>query len=212
MIGAFLVWVQGFILGIAVAAPVGPIGLLCIRRTLERGPVAGLATGMGAAVADTILGAIAAFGISAALVFLAGHEAHFRLFGGMFLLAVAVRTWFAAPPVLAEALPDARTCLGGFATGLTLTLTNPITMLGFVGLFAGAGIGGALGSHEAVVLVVGVFFGSAAWWLTLSSGVAMVRHRLSETRLRLINRGTAVMLATFGVWSLSTLVPWLLWS
>lgn len=209
MVGTILIWFQGFLLGIAVAAPVGPIGLLCIRRTLERGQWAGLATGLGAAVADTILGAIAAFGITAALVFLAGHEVQFRLFGGAFLLIVAARTWLAPAPVISDALPDARTCFGGFIIGLSLTLTNPITMLGFVGLFAGIGLGAARGPGEALMLVTGVFFGSAAWWLTLSTGVAMVRHKLSSESLRRINRSTAILLASIGVWALGSLTAWL---
>ena len=201
MVSGVVVWFQGFLLGVAIAAPVGPIGLLCIRRTLEHGQILGFATGMGAAVADTIYGAIAAFGVSAALVFLTGHESTFRLLGGLFLLAVALRTYLSEPPVAEDDPPGAKTCVGGFATGLTLTLTNPVTILAFIGLFAGVGITGNLGFDQALMLVLGVFFGSAAWWLTLSSGVALVRHRISEERLVLINHCTAVALALFGTWA-----------
>lgn len=196
-----IVWFQGFILGVAIAAPVGPIGLLCIRRTLEHNQAVGFATGLGAAVADTIFGAIAAFGFSAALVFLTGHEMVFRLLGGLFLLSVAVRTWTSKPPDNADDPPNAKTCLGGFITGLTLTLTNPVTIIAFIGLFAGAGLTGTLVAHEASILVLGVFIGSAAWWLTLSSGVALVRHRISEERLVLINHITAIALAVAGAWA-----------
>ncbi len=201
MISSVVVWFQGFFLGVAIAAPVGPIGLLCIRRTLEHGQVLGFATGMGAAVADTIYGAIAAFGVSAALVFLTGHQTTFQLLGGLFLLAVALRTYLSEPPVAEDEPPCTKTCFGGFATGLTLTLTNPVTILAFIGLFAGVGITGHLGFHQALLLVLGVFFGSAAWWLTLSSGVALVRHRISEERLVLINHCTAIALALFGTWA-----------
>jgi threonine/homoserine/homoserine lactone efflux protein len=159
---------------------------------------------MGAAVADTIFGAIAAFGFSAALVFLTGHEAMFRLFGGLFLFAVAVRTYVSPPPTGDDAAPPPKTCLSGFITGLSLTLTNPVTILAFVGLFAGVGVTGTLEFGEASVLVLGVFFGSAAWWLTLSSGVALVRHRISEERLTLINHITAIALARFGAWAVVT--------
>jgi threonine/homoserine/homoserine lactone efflux protein len=204
VINGFVVWFQGFVLGVAIAAPVGPIGLLCIRRTLEHNQMLGFATGMGAAVADTIFGAIAAFGFSAALVFLTGHEATFRLIGGLFLLAVAVRTFTAKPPTGEDESPPPKTCFGGFITGLTLTLTNPVTILAFVGLFAGIGVTGTLAFAQAAVLVLGVFIGSAAWWLTLSSGVALVRHRISEERLTLINHITAVALALFGIWAVVT--------
>ena len=199
-----LVWFQGFILGVAIAAPVGPIGLLCIRRTLEHGQVVGFATGMGAAVADTIYGAIAAFGVSALLVFLTGHETAFRLLGGLFLLAVAARTYFKTMSTNDDAVPDDKTCVGGFMTGLTLTLTNPVSVLAFIGLFAGAGITGQLAFIDAAILVWGVFIGASTWWLTLSSGVALVRHRISEDRLSVINHGTAILLALFGVWALAT--------
>ncbi len=199
-----VVWFQGFVLGVAIAAPVGPIGLLCIRRTLEHGQAVGFATGMGAAVADTIYGAIAAFGVSALLVFLTGHETAFRLFGGLFLLAVALRTYFKAATACDDPVPNEKSCVGGFITGLTLTLTNPVSVLAFLGLFAGAGITGQLGLLDAATLVWGVFVGASAWWLTLSSGVALVRHRISEDRLSLINHGTAVALAVFGVWALAS--------
>ena len=200
-----LVWFQGFILGVAMAAPVGPIGLLCIRRTLEHGQAVGFATGMGAAVADTIYGAIAAFGVSALLVFLTGHEVAFRLLGGLFLLAVAVRTYFKAASIEGEDTSrDGKTCVGGFMTGLTLTLTNPVSVLAFIGLFAGAGITGKLEILDATILVWGVFVGASAWWLTLSSGVALVRHRISEDRLSVINHATALALAVFGVWALAS--------
>ena len=188
-----------------MAAPVGPIGLLCIRRTLEHGQAVGFATGMGAAVADTIYGAIAAFGVSALLVFLTGHEVAFRLLGGLFLLAVAVRTYFKAASIEGEDTSrDGKTCVGGFMTGLTLTLTNPVSVLACSGLFAGAGITGKLEILDATILVWGVFVGASAWWLTLSSGVALVRHRISEDRLSVINHATALALAVFGVWALAS--------
>ena len=204
MVSSVVVWFQGFVLGVAIAAPVGPIGLLCIRRTLEHGQVIGFATGMGAAVADTIYGAIAAFGISALLVFLTGHEMAFRILGGLFLLAVAVRTYFKTAATGDDPVPDEKTCVGGFMTGLTLTLTNPVSVIAFLGLFAGVGITGNLDFLDAAILVWGVFVGASAWWLTLSSGVALVRHRISEDRLSVINHGTAVALALFGVWALAS--------
>ncbi len=200
-----LVWFQGFILGVAIAAPVGPIGLLCIRRTLEHGQLVGFATGMGAAVADTIYGAIAAFGVSAMLIFLAGHESTFRLVGGIFLLAVSLRTYYREATVINdEPSSDGKTCVGGFITGLTLTLTNPVTIVAFLGLFAAAGVTGKLEFLDAAILVWGVFIGASSWWLTLSSGVALVRHRISEDRLALINHGTAIVLALLGVWAVAS--------
>jgi threonine/homoserine/homoserine lactone efflux protein len=196
------VLVRGILLGIVVAAPVGPIGLLCIRRTLEGGVVMGFATGLGAAVADGTFGAIAAFGVKAMTDWLTGHQTTFRLVGGAVMLAIAFVS-FRAEPHPREIKRDIRTALGGFAVGLGLTLTNPVTIFAFVAIFAGFGLGGELnGDREAITLVLGVFLGSALWFLMLSGGVAMVRHMISDTVFRWINRGAAVLLAGFGVYAL----------
>jgi threonine/homoserine/homoserine lactone efflux protein len=204
LVHELVVLVQGLLLGIGIAAPVGPIGLLCIRRTLEHGPFMGFATGMGAAVADTFYGAIAAFGVSAAIGFLSGHETFLKLFGGFVVLAVAVRT-FRQVPVAQEReaarAPDSRTALGGFMTGLSLTLTNPATIMAFIAVFAGFGLGADLSTIDAGVLVAGVFVGSSLWWLTLSSIVASVRHRISDGGLVMLNHCTGVALAGFGLWA-----------
>ena len=198
------VLVRGILLGLAIAAPVGPIGLLCIRRTLEGGIVMGFATGLGAAIADGTFGAIAAFGVQAMTDWLAGHQTTFRLVGGVVMLIIAFKS-FTAEPHPREIKRDIRTALGGFAVGLGLTLTNPVTIFAFVAIFAGFGLGGELsGDREAMTLVLGVFLGSALWFLTLSSGVATVRHMISDSVFRLINRGAAVLLAAFGVYALAS--------
>jgi len=201
------VWVllQGIVLGFAIAAPVGPIGLLCIRRTLQHGPLMGFFTGFGAAVADTFYGAIAAFGVSAALSFLRGHEIAFQLIGGIFLLVVAVRTFRQHPDAderEAASAPDSKSWFTGFMTGLSLTLTNPATIMAFIAIFAGFGLGGTLDRLEASTLVLGVFIGSSLWWMTLSMGVAAVRHRISDRGLTMLNHCTGVALGLFGLWAL----------
>ncbi|WP_158043787.1 LysE family translocator [Skermanella pratensis] len=196
------VLLRGVLLGIAIAAPVGPIGLLCIRRTLQGGVLTGFATGLGAAVADGLFGAIAAFGVQAMTDWLAGHQTAFRLVGGTVMLLIAARA-FTAQPHPREITRDIRTVLGGFAVGLGLTLTNPITIFAFVAIFAGFGLGGELASdYEAAVLVLGVFLGSALWFLTLSGSVAMMRHMISDGVFRRINQTAAVLLACFGVYAL----------
>jgi threonine/homoserine/homoserine lactone efflux protein len=202
-----VVLLQGLLLGIGMAAPVGPIGLLCIRRTLQHGPMMGFATGMGAAFADTFYGAIAAFGVSAAIGFLSGNEILFKLVGGIIVLIVAVRTFRHRPNAdeqTAERAPDNRTAFGGFVTGLSLTLTNPATIMAFIAVFAGFGLGADLTGIEAGLLVAGVFTGSSLWWLTLSSVVAAIRHRISDGGLIMLNHCTGIALAVFGVWALVT--------
>lgn len=205
MFHGLLVLLQGMVLGLAIAAPVGPIGLLCIRRTLQHGPVMGFFTGFGAAIADTIYGAIAAFGVSKALSFLRGHETAFQLVGGLFLMVVAIRTFRQRPADEereAAAAPDSTTWIGGFMTGLTLTLTNPATIMAFIAIFAGFGLGGSLDTLDASTLVVGVFLGASLWWLALSTGVAAIRHRISDASLTRLNHYTGVALALFSVWAL----------
>lgn len=195
---------KGLALGVAIAAPVGPIGLLCIRRTLEHGPMIGFATGMGAAMADTVYGALAAFGVSAAIDFLQGNERFFQVIGGVVLLVVAYRTFMqrpAAEEAEAAAAPDAADGLAGFMTGLTLTLTNPATIMAFIAIFAAFGLGG-LDFTDACILVFGVFLGSSSWWLALSSGVAAMRHRISDRGLVTLNTCTGAALGAFGLWAL----------
>lgn len=204
MLEQILLLLQGLGLGLAIAAPVGPIGLLCIRRTLEHGPMMGFSTGMGAALADTFYGALAAFGVSAAIDFLQGNERLFQVIGGIVLLAVAWRTFSqqpAAEAAEADAAPDAANWVSGFMTGLTLTMTNPATIMAFIAIFAGFGLVG-LDFPDACVLVLGVFFGSSLWWLSLSSGVAAMRHRISDRGLTRLNICTGVALGVFGVWAL----------
>ncbi|EWY41331.1 lysine transporter LysE [Skermanella stibiiresistens SB22] len=195
---------RGILIGVAVAAPVGPIGLLCIRRTLQGGVRMGFVTGLGAAVADGMFGAVAAFGVQFVTEWLTGHQTTFKLVGGAVMLAIAIRD-FTSPPHPREINRDIRTVLGGFAVGLGLTLTNPITIFGFVAIFAGLGLGGDLTSdYEAGVLVLGVFLGSVLWFLTLCAGVALLRHKISDRIFKRINQGAAVLLAGFGVYAVAS--------
>mgnify|MGYP001199924064 CR=1 FL=1 len=191
---------RGLILGFAIAAPVGPIGLLCIQRTLNQGRLVGLLSGLGAATADAIYGAIAAFGLSLLTGFLVEQQMWLGLAGGLFLCYLGVRTVTAAPAAQAAATVESRSLLGAYGTTLALTLTNPMTILAFVAIFAGAGLattGG--GSIAALLLVAGVFCGSAAWWLLLSFGVSLLRGFVTAPVLRWINRIAGGVIVAFGV-------------
>jgi threonine/homoserine/homoserine lactone efflux protein len=196
--------VRGLVLGFSIAAPVGPIGVLCIRRTLAEGRAAGLATGLGAAVADAFYGAIAAFGLTAVSGALVHQQMWVRLLGGAFLLYLGIRTWRAKP---AEREADARsTLLGAFGSTFLLTLTNPMTILSFAAVFAGLGFGaGASDSASATALVLGVLAGSAAWWLLLSSGVGLLRARFDLRAMQWVNRVSGAIITGFGVLALASL-------
>jgi threonine/homoserine/homoserine lactone efflux protein len=203
-VGLFL---EGIVIGFAIAAPVGPIGVLCIRRTLADGRVSGLVSGLGAATADALYGAVAALGLTFVAEFLMGGESWLRLVGGAFLLFLGVRTFLARPA--GRAAPDARRIglPGAYASTFFLTLTNPTTILSFAAIFAGLGVAGdASGSAlSAMLLVLGVFLGSAAWWVVLSGATSLFRTRLSVRGLRWVNRISGTVIAAFGVLAVSGL-------
>lgn len=195
-------WWQGLLLGFAIAAPVGPIGLLCIQRTLNRGRLAGLVSGLGAATADAIYGMIAGFGLTLISTFLVEQQVWLRIIGGLFLLYLGVQTFLTLPATEAAKLQQTGLA-SAYASTLVLTLTNPMTILSFVTIFAGLGLvnqGGDYGT--ATSLVLGVFCGSAAWWLLLSSGVSLLRDKMSRPVLRWINRGAGVVIIGFGLFML----------
>jgi threonine/homoserine/homoserine lactone efflux protein len=198
---------RGAILGFSIAAPVGPIGVLCIRRTLAEGRLVGLLSGLGAATADAFYGSIAAFGLTAISSLLVGHQNDLRVVGGFFLLYLGIRTILAAPAQAAKG-GQRRQLLNNYLSTLGLTLTNPTTILSFVAIFAGLGWAGTSGASygSAALLVAGVFSGSALWWLILSSGVSLIRSRFTPRVMGWVNRVSGTLIAGFGVVALASLV------
>ena len=203
------IYFRGLVIGLAIAEPVGPIGVLCIRRTLAEGRLAGLVTGLGAATADTVYGAVAAFGLTAVSVFLVSQQDMLRLIGGAFLLYLGVRT-FLARPVAQDAVTgdrSSRTLAGDYASTFLLTITNPLTILSFAAVFAGLGLGSGYDDlASALLLVAGVFTGSALWWFLLSGGVSLLRGRITPNGLRWVNRVSGVIITLFGIVALAGLL------
>src|SRR5262245_59111062 len=191
------VFLRGLAIGFSIAAPVGPIGVLCIRRTLADGRATGLAVGLGAAAADAVYGAIAGFGLTAISTLLVRQQVLLRLVGGLFLCYLGIQT-FRARPVDRPARAGGAGLLGAFTATFGLTLANPATILSFIAVFAGLGIAGAGSWREATVLVGGVFVGSALWWLLLSGIVGAFRVRLDLGALRWVNRLSGLVLLGFG--------------
>jgi threonine/homoserine/homoserine lactone efflux protein len=197
---------KGLVLGFAIAAPVGPIGLLCIRRTLSGGMAMGLASGMGAATADAFYGALAGFGVAAVTDLLIGWQDALRLAGGLFLLWLAVSTFRASPAGKAARAEGAAGMLGAWFSTALLTIANPATILSFVAVFGSLGLVGAeSGGGAAASLVAGVFAGSALWWLLLCGGVALARERVGGRGMVAINRVSGLVLAGFAVHALAGL-------
>ena len=200
------IFFKGFIIGLAIAAPVGPIGIMCIRRTLNKGQGIGFISGLGAATADTIYGVIAAFGITFISDFLTRQQVSFRLIGGVFLLGLGVKAFFSRPRERTEDFRN-RGFARAYVSILVLTLTNPITAVAFATAFAGFGLGSSIGNYLwATILTCGVFAGSAAWWLFLSSSVSAFSGKFSIKWLVTINRISGVMIFAFGLWLLASLV------
>ncbi len=204
----FGVLYRGMLLGLMIAAPVGPVGLLCIRRTVQKGLLIGFASGFGAAFADALFSAFAAFGVAAIIDMIRDYNHWTHLLGGLFLLVVAWHTWHDAPRQPAADTPDvpAQNKLGGAARAIlssfVITLTNPATLFGVLAVVAT--FGGLRNRIEASVLVGGIFTGSALWWLLLSGSVALVRSRFTERRVIKINRFTAAALSLLALWALAT--------
>jgi len=195
------VFIRALVIGISIAAPVGPIGILCTRRTLSQGQLSGFISGLGAATADAVYGCIAAFGLTLISTVLIEQKLWIRLAGGTFLLYLGVRTVLKKPSQEIESNKRLR-FVGGYASTFILTLTNPMTIIAFTAVFAGLGVGSMGGDYGSAGLVVsGVFLGSAAWWLTLSMLVSICRQRFSVKAMRWVNRAAGAILCGFGVFA-----------
>jgi threonine/homoserine/homoserine lactone efflux protein len=196
-------FVKGCAIGLSIAAPVGPIAVLCIRRSLADGPRIGFLTGLGAATADAIYGAVAAFGLTAISGFLTAHQLALRIIGGLFLAYLGIKTLSTKP---ADKPASAPAYTNAFASTLLLTLTNPMTILSFMVIFAAVGVGGeSVNYWRATLMTLGVFVGSAAWWLFLSNIVAVFRSRITLAWMQQVNRVSGVIILLFAIAILSKL-------
>lgn len=196
---------RGLAAGFVIAAPVGAIGVLCIRRTLEGGLSRGFASGLGAASADACYGAIAGSGLTAVSGLLLGLEAPLRGVGGLFLVWLGVRTFFSRPGAGVSRTEPAGLA-GAWASTFGLTLANPSTILAFGAVFAGLGlVAHPGGTGAAAALTVGVFVGSATWWLLLTTAVSVVRGRMDDRALVALDRISGSVITVFGVVALASL-------
>ena len=204
-------FLQGFLIGFALAAPVGPVGLLCIRRSMAQGRLAGFLTGLGAAFADGLFGVAAAFGLAAVTAFVAHHTFAFQLIGGIFLLIMGIATLRARPAApegsSAEMAQLSHAHLPKlFLSTFLLALFNPATLTACIGIFTGfAAELRTAATEQSLLLVLGIFLGSAAWWLILSHTAHALGRRLTRETLRKIDLCAGSVIAAFGVWQLARL-------
>ena len=190
-------FVQGMGFGLAVAAPVGPMSLLTMRRTLAQGWRTGLATGAGIAVGDACYACVAVAGLAGLSRFMLANQAPLHLAAGLFLMYLGIKTALARP-VAAAAAPPAMAARRAFASSVLLTLTNPPTIIMFAAIFATLAPAGGYEPAAAVATVGGVACGSILWWCGLVACISAVRHALGDTARRWIDRVAGTVLAVFG--------------
>ncbi len=191
--------IKGLIIGFSIAAPVGPIGILCIQRTISHGRKSGLYTGLGAATADGLYGAIAAFGLTIVSTFLVGEQFWIRLIGGIFLLYLGIKTFTSKPSERIKS-ENHKSLLSDYFSTVFLTITNPMTILSFVAIFAGLGLGGVKGDNlSALLMVLGVLIGSALWWVILSGSVSLFRSKFNISSLKIVNKISGIIITIFAI-------------
>lgn len=191
--------VRGWIAGVVIAAPVGAVGVLCIRRALADGRIAAFVAGLGAAVADTFYGAVAGLGLGLVHSFLSDHQVSLRLLGGALLIYIGWRTWRASI-TLDDTGRTPQGMVQDFMSTLVITLTNPATVIGFMTVFAALGaVGYGNDGLRAGQLILGVFAGSASWWLFLSGVASILRDRITDNWLRGLNHAAGALLVLLGV-------------
>lgn len=191
--------IKGIVAGFIIAAPIGPVGILCIQRTLSKGMPMGLAAGFGGAVADTIFGAVAAFGLTFLADFLVRHENWMRLGGGVLLLALGLYGCV-KHVTMAAAPPSVRGAAGDSVSAFILTITNPMTILTFSPVFLAVGAVVAQDDRPAAwTLILGVFAGSCLWWLILCALAEVFRRKINSARIQIIHRVSAGLILFFGI-------------
>ncbi len=195
---------SGVMIGLLMGAPLGPAGVVCIRRSLADGRLKGLFSGLGIATADAFYGFIAAFGVTFVSSFLIDQEMWFRLIGGIFLLFLGVRTCISEPQAESSE-PKENDYLHAYISMFLLTLTNPMTLISFVALFAAFGV--ASSNHlSAMEVVFGVFMGSAFWWLVLMVGISIFKIQFNPNTQKWLNRIAGVIIVTFGIFAILSFV------
>lgn len=200
-----IIFLKGLIIGFAMAVPIGPVGTLCIRKTLAEGHSRGLFVGLGAATVDSLYGSIGAFGITFISDLMASYEFWLRLVGGVLLLFLGVRTFRAKPkdPMIPF---DKKGLLGSYVSAFVLALTNPVTIFAFVAAFAAFGLGHKLSIMSASILVLGVFAGTFLWFLALGAIAKFFRKRLNANGFKWVNRISGALIIVSGIAAFVSLI------
>lgn len=193
-----MLFLKGIFIGLLIAIPVGPVGILCVHRVIAKGRLAGLFSGLGAAAADGLYGAVAAFGLTLISDFLIGCSFWIRLIGGAFIVFIGVRMYFSKPVIdIEDDIPN--TLFRDFLSTFIITITNPMTIMGFLAIFAGLNlIDPQRGYMDASILVSGVVAGSGIWWLTLVVIFGFVRSKIDFSYLAAANKIVGIIIVLLG--------------
>ena len=199
--------IGGLLIGLVVAAPIGAVNLVCIRRTLSFGQFNGFLSGLGAALGDSMFAVVAAFGLSAISDLVLRYEAWIKMPGGLLLVALGAHTYYADPPPLVDRRDKCNGTPAGtddlphtIASTFLLTVTNPATLVAFTAIIAGAAndLGYRHSAAGAGLLVASVFAGSSLWWFLITMLIGLLHGQISEAWLRRINRISGAMIGLFG--------------
>ncbi len=205
----FWLILSGVAMGLIAAVPVGPVNLICIRRTFSFGPVNGFVSGLGAALGDGVFAAVTGYGLTWAAQFIEGYSAAIQLVGGVMMVVMG---WYSVKagvppdnpndcPIKAEKDRAGASLVKAIASTFALTITNPATLLFFTGMFAGLGsfADGPGNFTDTSFIVLGVVAGSAGWWLVLTAIIGLFHARIDGSRILAINRICGFLVAIFGL-------------
>jgi threonine/homoserine/homoserine lactone efflux protein len=201
-----ILFLEGLVIGFVIAVPVGPIGLLCVNRALSRGSVYGLVSGLGVATADAISAGIAALGVTLVSTFLTSQQKWLHLIGGVFFCCLGLRIFLIRPGAQATTINKENGLVGAYASTFFLNMSNPVTILSFVAIYAGWGVESLSGDYtSAALLTLGIFFGSALWWVLLDGALLIFREKFTHHGLRWTHRISGAIIAGFGCFILLSL-------
>jgi len=200
MLMEFSLPLRGIAAGLIIAAPVGPVNVLCIQRSLQKGWKSGLVSGFGAALVDTLYGGIAGFSISLVIEFLIREQNRIRLLGGLLLIAIGVAYYFRKPRSLESGVQGVEH--SDFVSAFLLTATNPTTVLSFLAILAMLGLGQHQPVWQTSLLVGGIFLGSMSWWIVLAGGASLLRDKVGDQTMVWLNRIGGLAIAAFGVFNI----------
>lgn len=200
-----MLFLLGILIGLVIAAPMGPVGVLCTRKTLEYGVAGTLAVGIGTALADAIYASLTAFGIASISEFILKHTVYIKLIGGTLLFSFAIKEYYSTSPIKNTIKITTKGYLALTGTSFLITLLNPMGIVSFIALFAMLG-DQLLHYHHAIWVVIGVFVGSLSWFLILGRIIHHTQHLIPERIIVSIRKISALFFALFGAWAFVSLI------